>query len=110
MVIRTKVFSIHCASLSGNPEVLRQLANNTACDLNVVDSEGRTAVHYAARNGCTDTVKMLVEEMKCNINCVDNTGITPLHLAAKYGSTNTIKFSHNQGFLRVYDSLIATPG
>ncbi len=83
---------VHCASLSGNPEVLRQLANNTACDLNVVDSEGRTAVHYAARNGCTDTVKMLVEEMKCNINCVDNTGITPLHLAAKFGRLETTQY------------------
>ncbi len=83
---------MHCAALCGNPEVLKQLAENTECDLNAVDSEGRTAVHYAARNGCMDTVKMLVEEMKCNVNCVDNAGVTPLHLAAKFGRLETVQY------------------
>ncbi len=89
---------LHCAALSGNTELVKQLAENSSFNLNAMDTEGRTALHYAARNGCTDIVQLLVEELKCNINSVDQTGTTPLHLAAKFGHLKTVKylFSNSQ--------------
>lgn len=54
-------------------------------DVNVKDSEGRTAVHVAAEAGRMEFVKWLVEQKKLEIDGKAQDGKTAVHYAAESG-------------------------
>ena len=50
------------------------------CNLDLIDSDGRTPLHIAINMSCMDVIQMLLFR-NANINIQDKLGLTPLHLA-----------------------------
>ena len=60
-----------------------------ACDVNVSDSYGRTALHYAAEQGHASIIDILTMAGSF-VNAMDFEGMTPLYLASVRGNTDAV--------------------
>jgi ankyrin repeat protein len=65
-------------------------------DVNLGDSDGRTALHLAAQFRSAEVVKTLLEQ-GAGVNLGDSDGRTALHLAAQFGSAEVMKTLLEQG-------------
>lgn len=65
------------AALRDNPTALRTLLDQKA-NVNLIDTEGRSALHYAARLGSLDCISALLDA-QASWNIADCNGSTPLH-------------------------------
>ena len=68
---------------------VKELLANSATDVNMEDSDKRTALYLAAVMGRTDVVKVLLEH-GANPNLADKYGRTALHAAAREGDANMV--------------------
>ena len=75
---------IHKAVLSSNSEMQKQFTLDTIynqnADVNILDSNGWTALHHAAHRGDLVSVNTLIR-YGANLNAISNQFKTPLHLA-----------------------------
>lgn len=82
--------ALHLAIEKNNLEIIKLLLKADS-DINIVDSQGFTALEmaivYSEKNG-TKTVKLLIEATE-DINLKDRGGYTPLHIAAMYINTGS---------------------
>merc|ERR1712013_208836 len=105
------------AYLDGNPDLLncsngeplRQaaVANNIALlqfflrkdeiQVNLKDTNGRTALHKGARKDFQEIVKELLNHPAIDVNPVDNAGMTPVIEATKFGKLKSLKVLLNDG-------------
>ena len=60
-----------------------------ACDVNMSDSYGRTALHYAAEQGHAPIIDILLKAGSF-VNAMDCEGVTPLYLASARGNTDAV--------------------
>ena len=68
---------------------VKELLANSVTDVNMEDSDKRTALYFAAVMGRTDLVKVLLEH-GANPNLADKYGRTALHAAAREGDANMV--------------------
>ena len=61
-------------------------------DVNIIDSNGWTALHHAAYNGDISSVQLLVKEGRAQINSFSNQFKTPLHFAAMNNHEDVVEF------------------
>lgn len=66
------------------------LIDPIACDVNISDSYGRTALHYAAENGHAHIIDVLLMAGSF-VNAMDFEGMTPLYLASARGNTEAVQ-------------------
>tara|TARA_B110000211_G_scaffold208650_1_gene245385 strand:+ start:158 stop:1585 length:1428 start_codon:yes stop_codon:yes gene_type:complete len=72
------------AALYGQLRVVQFLIT-FVCDVDSVDSEGRSALYFASKSGHKDIVKFLCGGGNCDVNKADCDGSTALHVAAYFG-------------------------
>lgn len=60
-----------------------------ACDIDLRDHTGRTALHYAAKTMRCHSLEVLLDK-GANMHLTDNYGNTPLHIAARSGSEDCV--------------------
>lgn len=76
---------IHKAVLSSNSEMQKQFTLDTIfnqnADINILDSNGWTALHHASHRGDLVSVNTLIR-YGANLNAISNQFKTPLHLAS----------------------------
>ena len=70
-------------------EGVKELLANSATDVNMEDSDKRTALYLAVVRGRADVVKVLLEH-GANPNLADKYGRTALHAAAREGYVNMV--------------------
>ncbi|MDA9072506.1 ankyrin repeat domain-containing protein [bacterium] len=68
---------------------VKELLANSATDVNMEDSDKRSALYLAVVRGRTDVVKVLLEH-GANPNLADKYGRTALHAAAREGDVNMV--------------------
>ncbi|XP_044269673.1 ankyrin repeat domain-containing protein 33B-like [Tribolium madens] len=84
------------AARDADDHLLRDLLRRAAlvgiadCDLNAVDSSGRTALSYIASNGSIDLLEQILQLPSLDPNKPDNEGNTPLHFAAQAGQVECL--------------------
>lgn len=86
----TRCTALHCATKSGREAVVRLLLENGA-NVNVNDSNGRTALHVAAPQGGDGRIVQMLLEMGAQHDIVDVSGNTPLQVAAVYRAEGSVK-------------------
>ena len=90
----TKVAGKHGTPLqlavAGGHKDIVSLLLNEGCRINVVDSEGRSALPIAALCGQIHMIEMLAEQ-GLDVNIGDNKGLTPLHAAAFNGKLESVR-------------------
>ena len=79
---------LHQAVAKGHKNIVSLLLNE-GCQINVVDSEGRSVLYIAAGCGQIDMIKML-DEKGLDVNIDNNKGRTPLHAAAACGQLESV--------------------
>lgn len=62
----------------------------TGCPINVVDSQGNTALHFASINSCIKAIAFLIDN-KIELNNPNSQGNTALHLAALAGFVSGLR-------------------
>ncbi|XP_060521932.1 ankyrin repeat domain-containing protein 27-like isoform X2 [Cylas formicarius] len=77
------------ASLQGHIDVVQFLLSGD-CDLNALDSSGKSALHYAASKGFQDILLFLVNA-GADVNILDTYKNTALHIACDKGHENCVK-------------------
>ncbi|USE33833.1 ankyrin repeat domain-containing protein [Endozoicomonas sp. SCSIO W0465] len=96
----SKMTALHIAAINGEKNMAR-LLQVEGIDIDVLDSEGNTALHHAVRNHNLETVKTLLK-FNADANIRNNCGgFTPLHLAArkpKYPDLFTLLIEHKARF------------
>lgn len=75
----------HVAAQYAQTAVLYHLALRWSIDLDLPDSDGRTALHWAAYKGWADTIRLLLV-LDARYTLPDKEGCTPLHWAAIKGN------------------------
>jgi len=76
---------LHCASFFGIFEIVAVLIQVEDCDINQIDSQGKTPLWWAVYKGHEGVVKILLERDDVNPSQPDNDGRTPLWWAAFNG-------------------------
>ncbi|USE33832.1 ankyrin repeat domain-containing protein [Endozoicomonas sp. SCSIO W0465] len=76
----SKMTALHIAAINGEKN-MAGLLQVEGIDIDVLDSEGNTALHHAVSNHNLETVKTLLK-FNADPNIRNNCGFTPLHLAA----------------------------
>ena len=87
-VAGTRGTPLHQAVGRGHKDIVSLLLNE-ACPINVVDSEGRSALHFAGHFGHVHMIEMLAEQ-GLDVNKGDDEGQTALHYAATYGQLKSL--------------------
>ncbi|KAH7555126.1 hypothetical protein BM1_07787 [Bipolaris maydis] len=77
---------MHLAAMRGHDTILKLLLDHGA-DVDLLNSDGRTALHFAVAYGSVPATMVLLEA-QTNVNIQDNWGWTPLHEAAAYKNGN----------------------
>ncbi|KAF5706047.1 heterokaryon incompatibility protein [Fusarium globosum] len=85
------------ASEKGMTSVVELLLAKHA-NIELLDSDDRTALHLAAMGPHIDTIEKLLESSKCPVNKQDRQKRTPLHWAALKGSMEAIELLTKQNF------------
>eukprot|EP01041_Mallomonas_annulata_P002200 gene2200-4279_t len=87
---------LHCASDHGHDEIISILLESTGVDVNITDSQGRTAIHYASKSGELSTIQFLV---RCNakIDIKDKEGYTAILSACLSKSIESVQWLASQG-------------
>ncbi|XP_034242517.1 ankyrin repeat domain-containing protein 16-like [Thrips palmi] len=81
---------LHTAALHGCTEVVKQLLNISAVDLNSKDSCGATPVHDAVRSGNVETFTTLVTA-GANLSLLNKEGYGVHHMAAQAGQCQMLE-------------------
>ena len=92
------------AALYGQLRVVQFLIT-FVCDVDSVDSEGRSALYFASKSGHKDIVKFLYGRGNCDVNKADCDGSTALHVAAYFGNELTLTTLDSRNQLRVARTL-----
>jgi hypothetical protein len=74
----------HVAAQYGHTPVLYHFAVRWACDVEVLDSDGRTPLHWTAYKGFPDALRLLLF-LNADALRADREGCTPLHWCAPHG-------------------------
>ncbi|SCN94100.1 related to heterokaryon incompatibility protein [Fusarium fujikuroi] len=85
------------ASEKGMTSVVELLLAKHA-NIELLDSDKRTALHLAAMGPHLETIKKLLKSSKCPVNKQDRQKRTPLHWAALKGSTGAIELLAKQEY------------
>jgi palmitoyltransferase len=79
----------HVAAQYGHTPVLYHFAVRWACDMEVLDSDGRSALHWTAYKGFPDALRLLLF-LDADALRPDREGCTPLHWAAIKGNAEVL--------------------
>ena len=79
---------LHQAAGRGHKEIVSVLLD-AGCPIDVVNSEGCSALHFAAGGGAVEVIGVLVER-GLDVNRENNGGLTPLHLASVRGKLEAV--------------------
>ena len=72
---------LHILSAHNEPSLVKYILTRADPDVELVNSNGWTALHQAARHGHAEIVQMLIKLGKANVNSRNRYGATPLVLA-----------------------------
>jgi len=79
---------IHLATVNGCVDALRTLLEHPPTDVNLLDSDGNSALHLAAKTGCVECSELLLEAKNIKANLLNRKGFTPAYLAATSKNKN----------------------
>jgi len=82
---------IHFAALKGDGAKIQDVINNKGVDVDLRDSDGRTALDWAAVRGEASIVQLLLNK-GADAGSRDNQRQTPLHKAARWGNSHIVPF------------------
>ncbi|KAF7128361.1 hypothetical protein CNMCM5793_003091 [Aspergillus hiratsukae] len=88
-LIDERLPALHVASKFGRADVVLHLM--PACQVNLQDEEGYTALHHAASKGHGDVVAMLLASGMTRADVPSKTRVTPLWLAASHGHLDVLQ-------------------
>ena len=95
--------------------ILKELVEDSRCDLNAQDPSGNTALHLAVYSGTDVGEKVqcihVLQSERCNPNITNNEGHTPLHVAVgrKLHDISVILLNHSQCNPNIQDLTGNTP-
>ncbi len=88
---KDKATPLTVAAQHRNLEVAEFLIRALPEDVNVQDSNGRTALHYAMHNRDAQMVQFLIDN-NANVNAQDSNGRTALHYAIRNNNAKMVEF------------------
>ena len=105
MAARVSRSSLYHYVRSGDVNIVRELVENHfgQCNVNCIDSIGRTALHYACGAGNLGMVEMLISEFKADVAIQDSDSVTALMSAARAGHDHVV-----HALLSQYQCLLET--
>lgn len=84
------------AAEEGHKDVVELLLNQSGCDGDSRDYDGRSPLLYAARKGHADVVEMLLKKANCKVNLVDCDKRSPLLYATREGHMDIMNMLLNE--------------
>lgn len=79
---------IHLAAANGNKDVVRALLEHPQTDINLLDSDGNSALHLVAKAGYVECSELLLESKDIKANQLNRKGFTPAYLVATSKNKN----------------------
>lgn len=79
---------IHLAAANGCKDALCALLEHSPTDVNILDSDGNSALHLAAKAGQLECSKLLLDSKSVNPNQLNRKGFTPAYIAATSKNKN----------------------
>lgn len=79
---------IHLAAANGNRDALQVLLEHLPTDVNLLDSDGNSALHLSAKAGLQECSELLLETNNMKANQLNRKGFTPAYLAATSKNKN----------------------
>lgn len=79
---------IHLAAANGCKDALYALLENPSTDVNLLDSDGNSALHLAAKAGHVECSELLLNCKDIKANQLNRKGFTPAYLAATSKNSN----------------------
>lgn len=79
---------IHLATVNGCVDALCTLLEHPLTDVNLLDSDGNSALHLAAKAGYVECSELLLEAKNIKANQLNRKGFTPAYLAATLKNKN----------------------
>lgn len=73
---------VHLAAANGCEDALRALLEHGPTDVNLLDSDGNSALHLATKAGQLECSELLLDNKTVNPNQLNRKGFTPAYLAA----------------------------
>lgn len=83
--------ALHAACYYGNPAAMTLLSSVRGLNVNIQDTEGKTAAHYAVTKGHTDCLEVLAQIQGVDFNIKNNDGETVLLCAYSQGRKDLVK-------------------
>uniref|UniRef100_A0A1X7US61 Death domain-containing protein n=1 Tax=Amphimedon queenslandica TaxID=400682 RepID=A0A1X7US61_AMPQE len=87
---------LHCASETGNSEIIKLLITKGKADVNAVDEDNKTPLFNAVKKGSIEVVEILLTN-GAKTDVVDKDGETLLHCAAESGKVEMLEFWIKRG-------------
>jgi len=79
---------IHLTTANGCVDTLRILLEHPPTNVNLLDSDGNSALHLAAKAGYVECSKLLLEAKNIKANQLNRKGFTPAYMAATSKNKN----------------------
>lgn len=79
---------IHLSAANGCKDVLHALLEHPETDINLLDSDGNSALHLAAKAGYVECSELLLESKYIKANQLNRKGFTPAYLVATSKNKN----------------------
>jgi ankyrin repeat protein len=98
---------IHLAAANGCTDALRALLEHSPTDVNLLDSDGNSALHLATKAGQLECSKLLLDSKSVNPNQLNRKGFTPAYIAATSKNKNdTLMLAFIRYSTQIYNKII----